>query len=365
MKLIRLLSIVVIFSLCSGISAQEVEKVEVQGIGDTRELAIEDAKRNAVERVVGAVISSETIAQNFALLSDKILSRSVGFVRSYDVIHETTDIGGMFTVTITAEIGEVLDQVIKDRIAMELLLSWVDKPRILIAITESNMGDESSRVAESAIAEALLQVGFKVVEAADIGGASSLVSSLAKKPDDVNTHGADLILAGNAKATEGITPPVMKKAGMTSVAGVIQAKVYRADTKSVLAVHRAEDRKPDINPTAGGAKALGFAAEKLTQMLIGDVIKLWSMQQSNVVPIEIVVEKATFSMGGELLDFLRKQSIVDNVNERGLSDGVYRCEAEIRGKARDLAGILDGFSCSSGTWSVTGLTGRKIVLSPK
>ncbi|MFC2170600.1 hypothetical protein ACFLQJ_01325, partial [Calditrichota bacterium] len=277
---------------------------------------------------------------------------------------ESTDIGGMVTVTITAEIGEVLDEVLKDRMAVELLLSWLDKPRVLIAITENNMGDESSRVVESAISEKLLQTGFNVVEAAKVGGAQKIVSSI-EGQKSFETHGAELILAGSATATEGITPPVMKNAGMTSVAGVIQAKLYRADTRSVLAVHRAEDRKPDINPTAGGAKALGIASEQIAQSLIEDVIKLWSMQQSNTVPVEVVLEKATFSVGGELVQFLQKQSIVENVHERGLANGIYICEAEVRGKARDLAGILDGFSCSAGKWGVTGMSGNKIVLSPR
>ena len=53
-----------------------------------RDKAIEDALRKAVEQAVGAMVSSETVTQNYELLSDKILSKSKGYVRSYKIATE-------------------------------------------------------------------------------------------------------------------------------------------------------------------------------------------------------------------------------------------------------------------------------------
>src|SRR5690606_9756844 len=40
-----------------------------------RDKAVQDAQRKAVEQAVGTLVSSETVTENFQLLSDKIYSR--------------------------------------------------------------------------------------------------------------------------------------------------------------------------------------------------------------------------------------------------------------------------------------------------
>ncbi len=70
------------FMWTSALVAQTLQEVEVTGYGTTHELAMKDAMRNAAEQTVGIVIGSETLVQNFALVSDKILSKSLGYVSS-------------------------------------------------------------------------------------------------------------------------------------------------------------------------------------------------------------------------------------------------------------------------------------------
>ncbi len=362
MRFISLLLLISLFIV--PLAFCQTNLVEGQGMGETRDIAIEAAKRDAVQKSVGTVISSETIVKNYALLSDRILSKSIGYVKSYDIKSENVEVDGIINVLINAEVGEILDEVLRDRAAMELLLTWLSKPRVLVALTESNVGDESSRIAESAIAEELLKIGFNVVQGVDVGGASVVISAL-NGQGVLNTGGAELILAGHASATEGNAPQVMKNAGMTTSQAVIQAKVYRSDNRNVLAVHRAQKSRPNINATAAGAEALGFAAEELAQMLISDVVKLWSLQQSNTVPVEIEFHQATFSVRGLLLDFLAKQEIIEQVNERGLMDGVFSCQVEVEGRAQDVATILDGFSAEGKAWTVTGMTSGKVILTPR
>ena len=68
----RILSGILLSMLITGTAMAET--VVVNGSGINREAAINDAKRNAVEKVVGTYISSITITNNSCVLKDEILS---------------------------------------------------------------------------------------------------------------------------------------------------------------------------------------------------------------------------------------------------------------------------------------------------
>jgi len=69
--------------------AQDVVPIEVKGTGPDRTQAIEDAKRNAVEQALGAVIQGITEMQNFTVIKDIVQSRVDGYISNYAVIEET------------------------------------------------------------------------------------------------------------------------------------------------------------------------------------------------------------------------------------------------------------------------------------
>ncbi len=342
----------------------EMQTVEGMGYGETRELAVEAAKRDAVERAVGLVIASETVVKNYALFSDMILSRSMGYVQSYDVIQESNPSEGMVGVKIRAVVGDILDEVLRDRIAMELLLSWMQKPRVLIAIAENNQGDEGSRVVENAVTEQLLDLGFNVIQGRDAGGTENVLGALTGGDGSFDASGADLIFAGTATSVQAPAPAALADANMVSVQAVVEVRAYRADTRSVLASHNEVGSAYHINTAVAGARALEQAAEKATQALVSDVVTTWSLQQSNTLPVEVVLEAATFKHRKNLLAFLEQQEFVVSVAEQGLMDGRFTCVADIEGRAESLAEVLDGFNSEGKAWNVTGMTSGKIVMTP-
>src|SRR5262245_25397452 len=80
-------------------AGQEPQTVEIEGfaavvnndIAQARDKAIDDAKRKAVEQVAGSQVSSESISENFQLVSDKIYARASGFVKNYSISSELKD----------------------------------------------------------------------------------------------------------------------------------------------------------------------------------------------------------------------------------------------------------------------------------
>ena len=53
-----------------------------------RDHAIKDALRKAVEQAVGIFISSETVVENYEVLSDSIYSKAEEYVAEYKVLRE-------------------------------------------------------------------------------------------------------------------------------------------------------------------------------------------------------------------------------------------------------------------------------------
>lgn len=63
-------------------------EVEVKGVGQKRDDALQDALRNAVGQAAGVAITSETNVENFMVVRDAISSKTEGYVASYSVLKE-------------------------------------------------------------------------------------------------------------------------------------------------------------------------------------------------------------------------------------------------------------------------------------
>lgn len=80
---------------------EDTKRVVVSGVGSDRDAAIKQGLRSAVEQTIGVFLKSETVVENYQLLSDKILSHSRGYVESYDIVHEGVQ-ADFYTVTLSA-----------------------------------------------------------------------------------------------------------------------------------------------------------------------------------------------------------------------------------------------------------------------
>jgi len=77
--------------------------VEAKGSGKTKDEALKDAFREAVRKVVGAVVDAETLVKNDQIISDQVLTYSDGFVPKFESVSETTE-DGLVHVTIRATV---------------------------------------------------------------------------------------------------------------------------------------------------------------------------------------------------------------------------------------------------------------------
>ena len=144
------LSVVLIVSFFAtggghALGQEQTESVEAEGIatilqGNTdiaRDKAIVDAQRKAVEQAVGVLMSSESIVENYDLLSDRILTQSAGYIKSYQVLDEKKD-GNEYRVRIQADIG--LGDLKTDVEAIQHLIRQKGNPRMMFLIDETIEG---------------------------------------------------------------------------------------------------------------------------------------------------------------------------------------------------------------------------------
>ncbi|MDR2869584.1 MAG: sel1 repeat family protein [Deferribacteraceae bacterium] len=92
-----------IFLLSAFISAyaqdsMQVITVESVGYGSNKDEAYEDAIRNAVAEAVGVLVESKTIVSKGELIEDEILTRSVGYLTSVNLLIDYDETQGMLKI---------------------------------------------------------------------------------------------------------------------------------------------------------------------------------------------------------------------------------------------------------------------------
>jgi hypothetical protein len=369
--LLRLLICVLIVSILFPLIVMAQSKmITVEGMGNTKAQAIEQAKREAVASGIGMLLISETEIQDFQLKRDQIITRANGYVKNYREISSAQDIDGTWRVKIEAEVTAMFDEMLKDQMALQLLLSWLKKPRFMVVLEEDNMGDRSSVVATTEINKVLKEKGFDVVSAeqtrailgnreaqAAIGGDPSAAVSIA------NQYQAEIIVTGRARATKAAGVSKML-ANMTSGQAVISASIIRADNGQILASSTAEGKKIHIAPEVAGAEALTQAADNLTNTLVAEAIKGWGLEQSNTKTVSLHVEGVeTRSQKNAIFDVLENNiSFVKSVNQRQFGGGILEVAVDISATTDDLADEIDGKKFGDFRLVITGETPNTLTL---
>jgi len=360
---------VILWVLAVSLAAQG-SSITAEGFGMTEDAAIEQAKRAAVEIGIGTVMSSETVVKNSVLFSDNIYAKANGFVKTFTVTDKFQGPDGLWTITIDAVVTEILDEILKDEMAVQTLLNAMNRPKLIFMIREENLIDNTpTDFAETQLIKMFYDKGFDVVDrqlVQAMKGESDFTQALA---GDVTAAakiagmlGADIIVIGTAKISSG----GVIKAGsysMTSGQADVNGKIVRADTGELLAiVPQARGKKPHISPTTAGISAVTMAAEKLGSDIITQLIKKWSTQQANAVNVFLVVQNVDFMTYMTLGNHLKSQSIpgIQNAFEKGFNDGVAEFQILYEGKSQDLAMALMQNQAQGVAIQVTGLSGNRI-----
>lgn len=335
------------------------QEVVVKGMGaiiggdeaKARDDAIANALRNAVEQVIGTMIESDVIVQNYQVLEDQIYSHTRGYVQSYEVISSNKQGDTILEVTIRALVkkGDLKNNLE----AIGLIMSRKGKPRLMLLIEEKNMGTAyyswaaDLSTTETVLMEKMMEKGFRFVDKqtvmrklkrnqlqAALNGDVMVAQQIAQQT------GAEVLLIGKAlsKPASG-GPRVLQQAGMVSCQANINLRAVRADDGSILATASQQAAAAHIDQITGGTLALKKAANFIADDLAGKIVEKWQQDVYSGTTINLrLLDVPTFS---DLVKFKNLLPVVvrgvQNLYQRDFSAGTAEFELDVKGSANQIA----------------------------
>jgi uncharacterized protein YdcH (DUF465 family) len=339
-----------------------------------REDAINSALRNAVEQVVGTMVESNVLVENYQTVEDKIYTRTQGYVQKYDVISSSKQFDNALEVTIRAVVK--VSDLQSDLEAIGVLLGRKGKPRTMVMIEERNIAEHyyqwgmDMNSTETAIMDEMMNYGFPFVDAAQsrVSIANDVVTSAlsgdaAAAASIANRLGAEIIITGKAvsKVASG-APSVVRDAGFKSCQANINLRVIRADDAKIIAVASANDRAAHIDEITGGTQALQKAAKKAALELKDEIVAAWQKDVYSSAQVQLQVTNiASFSQLNTLKNSLSYYIRgIQAVNQRSFASGTALFDIDIKGTAEQMASELEAKEIEGLKLQVIGLTQNKV-----
>ena len=400
----RLLSALLIFGL-SAVSAQSQITVPdsqtVTAWGETRvtdhpvadrKRAVAQARRNALERVVGTYVSSSSRTQNFQLVEDRIYTRATGFINTYDILQEKraqthrVQIRAQVSLVPVAEelrasgllrkwrIGVILAP---DRQHLAVMLNYYSRPRLM----------EVTRSIEAAIGQQLVGAGFKLVDSRQLASLRKgyNVSQEISGPID---PGIDLLVTGSVSLATRSSAGSLQQAICQ-----VHGRILRVDTREIiyqgnigntfdgvtllvdyavaekfadtLGNGQLADGTPDLRAFGQGAaaaldKAVHLAAAMSADVVVAQVTRLPAAVSSTIV---LEIQGLDFNQLMTLEDHLKKMEGVAALTIEAFSDQQKTVEVEYDGDAMMLARALSKSNVTAKlNLKIKGVTQNKITL---
>jgi hypothetical protein len=361
----------------TALGQEQVEAVESEGVatilqGNTdiaRDKAIVDAQRKAVEQAVGVLMSSESIVENYELLSDRILTQSAGYIKTYQLLDEKKE-GDEYRVRIKAEIG--LGELENDIAAIQHLIQQKGNPRMMFLIDETIEGVRTAGIssgdmsqAETVLLQTFLDAGFEVIDSATVAQNINRDQALKAIEGDAATaaalghqYGADVIITAKAAASSG---DKILDTDMKSHQAAINAKVVRADTGAVIGSGTEQAKHAHIDDLAGGLAAIEKASVQLAETLIPKILEKWRQDVQVATTIQLMVSDISFMQLKQFKEILKTEIRgVQEVYQRSFQARVAKLDVEIQSSTEALADELASKQFQGITLEITGMSENRI-----
>lgn len=373
----HLLVVIAALGLCAGSGyAEEPDEIVAEGLGEgvNRQEALTAAKRSAVEKGIGMILLSQTEVENFQLKRDQIITKTIGAVKSYEVLSETTSPEGLHRLKIRAVLSRVAMH--EDLAAFHILIESMNKPRVMIIVNENNVGNEepANNAAETALIAFLKDpYDFEVVDPRVVASIRASEQKMAEVRGDAaaaaalgSRHGAEVVITGQAvgRVAEGISKSL---GGMSSVQADITLRAINCTSGRIIGSADAHAAKVHVSPNTAGTQAIAKASVEAGKELLDAVMQDWQDQLNNGIPLVVSVEKvSTFRVRKNVLATLEAVAGVDAVRERNWDSHskVLKVDIQYKGNAAGFCDKVDALKMHSGGGSlgVSGLDGLNVTL---
>ena len=270
--------------------------------------ALADAKKNAVEQGVGVFVSAKTLGEDYAVVEKTILTKSEGYISSWTIVEGSQKVekfegSQLLSIKIKAKIGML--NLISDLSDMEEVYNAMKRPKVMVLISEKNMGKKPEELPASAVSimSALQDKKFDVVDpevikqliqeqstrvALETGDAKAAGVIAMKK-------GAQILVLGTASA-KAVDLSDIAGDDVKSASALLSVRIVYADTGEVLYVTSKSIQGRGVSVSdeeEAGTKALEDAGSKLisndTNRFTQQILARWAKESQQGRVFRVVV----------------------------------------------------------------------------
>ncbi|TDX59283.1 hypothetical protein [Orenia marismortui] len=258
------------------VKAKGVSYIQDDNIAKARKVAIDDALRRGVEKVVGTYIDSQTKVKNYQLINDNILKSSKGYIKKYQVLDEYIKDNNYY-VEAKVEVGT--DNLSEDLRALKLNIKRVGNPRIMVLLSQKEEYlNLPNSIAENELISQLLNSGYQVIDARKINEVINYDKKNAILAGDLflaakigNRLKADLVVVANVLASYiNLSRHLQDNslAGLVSYHSQIEAKVINVSTAEVMVAVNGDGKGIGSNKEDAANKSLREASRNISSKII-------------------------------------------------------------------------------------------------
>ncbi|WP_224362992.1 flagellar assembly protein T N-terminal domain-containing protein [Hyalangium versicolor] len=347
-------------------------------VDNNRDKALQDAKsaalREAVEQVAGVLLSSSTLTANNQLVSDRVFSRSDGYVRKYEVLEKKEE-KGVMKVAVRAEVGTA--QLDRDLQAVKALVERLAGSRLLIVVQEQSVSPDKviteTNVLSQILAETFQKDGWRIIDPAFAAGkleVSSGVSLLTPEKKVIQElRSADYIVTG--KVTLRYEPPkaAFELKGYYPVTGEFELAVFATDSGTQIA-HVSDKLTSQGVPVLVSYESTAHGIAKLRGQKIVDevrraVVEYLSKSEQNGSAVVVTVLGLTDYASVSEFKKLLGQTVTGlrDVKQGDFIKGKATFDALLVGSTDDFADALSQKTYQGKKVSVTGVTANTVEIT--
>ena len=382
-QMLTVLSVTLSLGLAAPALASAAATVEAEGQamvknGDepaARDRALEDAQRKAVESAVGTMISAETVMENYQIISDRILAKSSGYIKNYNIVSSGAE-NGIYKVVIKALVAT--GNLSSDVDAISALLKRKGMPRVFVVVPEAILGSTAMTTgqsgtmnmqsAESGLIAALQNAGFLIVDP-DVLTGKLEISQIYRKGDVDNgmakkigsLSGAEVVIYGRA-AVQVSNLSVLKSKVARASANI---RAVNVQTGQIIAMSTLNHPKkaPAAYHDAVGTILLKKVGEAAAADLIKQIVKQWQKDTSGATRIVLTVKGVKFRSAKQLKAAMGEMRGVSSIQRRSLKRGVAVFDVNVKAGVENFANSLDGLKVGRKKIEITGVDGETISAS--
>jgi hypothetical protein len=310
---------------------EEGVTVETEGISpilnddklEAEQIAITDALRNALDQVVGTLVSSETETKNYEFIQETIKARTSGYVSNQEVLRRWVE-DGYYRVLVRVTVKQ--DALKQSVDALKLTLIRAGKPRLMVLVPNINISTQ--------IVESMKNAGFPVVD---------------------SRNQAEILIIGRIR-----NELISKSYGVYVEQTYLSLEVNRADSGQTMASKTFTTRGVDIIDNVAFQKALDngcnlavdFLKEQLGKQLV-----------DSERTIQLMVNGINYSGLQQLQRRIKATPNVNDVFLRSFNKGNAQFDIETGLLPDQLADFISGWQELN--LEITSISGSKIELRHK